>query len=471
MNLRQQIIQDRIENTAQILGISEDMGFLRFAHSVIVNQSVHAFDHADLVDGGQDKQIDSITIEQNDNEATVYILSFKNTNTFQSNAIIQMRNGLDWIFAKPKSDINTLANQRFRDRIIDYRDVQAQLGPSNLHVVVAFVTNGNSSNISDEFRQEEKAIRDQYDNGTFSKFELQIWGSDELLAILKAQEKHDRRIDADIRLRYDTNNPSLIKYHADGLKGLVCTASALEIANIVNADPSGHVFDSNIRRFLGTRGAVNTDIMKTCTSPDDGYLFWFMNNGITVVCDSFDPVTDPDRPHVKVKNMQIVNGCQTATTLALAQKDGLLNPNVWVLLRVYEAGTALPVDKIVLTTNNQNKIDSRDLRANDQSQIDVERGFLLYKFYYERKPHQYDKTPSISPYRILANDIVAQSYLAIVLKTPSDARRRKYKVWGDMYDRIFGGQIIEQYVTAVQCYRITSEWLTSSGATNITHDL
>jgi hypothetical protein len=462
MNLRQQIIQDRIERTVSTFGLSEDMAFLRFAHSLIVGQSIHAFEQADLVDGGQDKQIDTITIEQEDEEATIYILQVKNTLSFSSNMLIQMANGLDWIFNKPRTDINGLINVKFKDKIIEYRSIQSGIGPSNIHIVVSFVTNGNSSDISDEFKQERKSLLDRYDNGTFASFEFIALGADELVSRINSFEKKNKKINDSIRIKYDTNNPSLIKYHVEGLKGLVCTTTAREIARIVNNDVTGSVFDSNIRQFLGTKGAVNADILQTCSNTDNSYQFWFLNNGITIVCDSFDAITDPDNPHVKVKNMQIVNGCQTSTTLAIAEKKGVLASDTRVLLRIYEAPNSDLVGKIVLTTNNQNKISSRDLKANDPIQQDMERGFERYNYFYERKPRQYDNNTDINTTRVVANEVVAQCYLAIVLKKPSDARRRKYKVWGEYYNQIFGGSIIEPYILAVLIYKRVSTWLESS---------
>ncbi len=271
-----------------------------------------------------------------------------------------------------------------------------------------------------------------------------------------------------MRIRYDANNPSLIKYHAEGLKGLVCSANAKEIAQIVLADTSGSVFDSNIRRFLGTRGAVNGDILKTCTDTAVSAQFWFLNNGITVICDSFDAVTDPDNAHVKIKNMQIVNGCQTASALALADKNGKLAPDTRVMLRIYEAADAQLVDKIVLTTNNQNKISSRDLRSNDKTQLDMQEAFKTYSLYYERKVNQYG--PDVPADRIVVNELVAQAYLAIALKKPSDARRRKYKVWGEMYDRIFSGQVVEPYIISMLLERAAKDWIFKSGYTETTED-
>lgn len=462
MNLRQQIIQDHIDKTINLLNVDKDIAFLRFSHSLITGVSVHSFDLDDFVDGGQDKQIDIITIDEAGDRADVYILQVKNTASFSSNALIQMRNGLNWIFNKTRKDVLTLKNVEFKDKILEYRALQSNLGPSNIRILVGFVTNGISSKISDEFIQERQTIIDEYDNDTFEEFEFVTYGVDELVTLLKAQQRQTRRIDAEIRMKYDANNPSLIKYYAQDLKGLVCSVPAQEIARLVNADTVGAIFDLNLRRFLGIRGAINKDILATCKSTQSSYEFWFLNNGITVVCDEMDPVTDPDNPIIKLKNMQIVNGCQTSTALALAQKDNKLASDVRVLLRIYETNDPDLIGKIVLTTNNQNKIGGRDLRANDDAQLDMETGFKIYNYFYERKSRQFDEE-DIDTSRIIPNDLVAQSYLSVVLKNPADGRARKYKLWGDLYNKIFSGDRVEPYIIASLLSRSVVEWLRSSG--------
>lgn len=471
MNLKQQIVEQKIEETASRLGLSNDRALLRLAHSLITGQSIHAFDETDIVDGGQDKQVDVLTIETSNDEATVYIIQAKNTNSFSSNILIQMKNGLSWIFSKPRADVATLANTKFKDQITEYRSVQNGLGPSNIQVVVAFVTNGLTLELSDEFNQEAKAIRDTYDNGVFASFDLRIIGADELVDLINALERRTRKIDADLRIRYDANNPSLIKYHSEGLKGIVCSVSAKDIARLVNQDTSGAIFDANIRRYLGKRGAVNLAILDTCTNVTESNLFWFLNNGITIVCDNCDPVTDPDNPHVKIKNMQIVNGCQTATSLAMAEKSGQLAADTRVLVRIYEAANTDLVDRIVLTTNSQNRIGNRDLKSNDPHQIDMERGFEKYGYFYERKVRQYDSIPDIDASKIAVNEIVGQCYLAVVLKNPSDANRRKYKIWDDHYKKIFDGQIIEPHVLAYLIYRHTRSWLVRTNYAESSNEL
>ena len=79
MTLRQQIVHDRVEQIEQALGINNDQAFLRFVHQLITGISLYSFDVGDLTEGGQDKQIDTITIDEESNRATVYIIQTKNT--------------------------------------------------------------------------------------------------------------------------------------------------------------------------------------------------------------------------------------------------------------------------------------------------------------------------------------------------------------------------------------------------------
>ena len=458
MTLRQQLIADRVANLVNTIGIPQDQAFERFVHSLMTGQSVHSLDPADWVDGSQDKQIDLISIEEEDNEAEVFIISAKFTEGFSSNAIILMRNGLGWMLKRPRTEVATISNEAFRDKILEVRSVLSGIGPSNVRVRCYFATNGLTSALSNEYQQEVRGILAEYDNGTFAEFSFKTLGADELVWLINSIERRNRSIDADVPIRYDANTPSLIRYQTQGLKGIVCTATARDIANLVIGDPSGALFDSNIRRFLGKGRSVNADILKTATEAASSYLFWFLNNGVTIVCDSCDPVTDPDNPMVKITNLQIVNGCQTATALAHASRDGTLRPDTRVLLKIFETIDPTLASRIVLTTNNQNRISTRDLKANDAVQQDMQRRFERYNLLYEHKVNQYATTTLAAGQRIVSNEDVGQVFLAIALKKPGDARRRKYKVWTDNYADIFSGSSVEPHVICLLLYQAANAW-------------
>jgi hypothetical protein len=457
--MRKQIIEDYIEKTSLSLKIKADKAFEIFAHTLFLDKSIHSYNPNDNVDGGQDKQIDLISIEEEGEEATIYITQVKNEDTFKSNAIIQLKNGLDWIFNKKKADLNTLINVKFKDKIVEIRDLRTSLGPSNLNIKVAYITKGYGSEISDECLQEANSIIEEYENGTYSSFSFELIGSNELVELLGKQEKRNKKLDIDLKIDYDKNKGSIILYNSKGLKGLICTVTAIEIARAVNYDKHGSIFDLNIRRYLGSKGkGVNNEILSTCTSAFESHLFWFLNNGITITCDKVEYNPDPDNPEVKIKNIQIVNGCQTASTLTSALNDCKLMPDTKVLVRIYETNDLGLVDKIVLTTNNQNVISTRNLRANDKAQTDLKKAFNIYGFYLETKPREFDNS-KIDKEKIIPNDLVAVAYLGIALKRPSDARSRKYKVWGEFYQKIFSGNIVEPYILTSVLYRKVFQYL------------
>ncbi len=165
---------------------------------------------------------------------------------------------------------------------------------------------------------------------------------------------------------------------------------------------------------------------------------------------------------VKISNLQIVNGCQTATALAHAARDGTLKPDTRVLLKIFETKDPTLASQIVLTTNNQNRISTRDLKANDAVQQDMKRRFERYNLLYEHKINQYSTSILAPGQRIVSNEDVGQAYLAIALMKPSDARRRKYKVWSDNYGDIFSGSSVEPHVICVLLSYAASEWARST---------
>ena len=200
MDIRQQIVDDLIEKYNNQLNLNSlDKTFQYFGHSIFSDQSIHSFDINDDVDGGQDKQIDCISIEESQGDGFIYISQVKNTETFSSNAIIQIRNGLNWIFKKKRAEIQTLQNLKFQDRINDCKNLISLIGPSNIQVKVAYVTNGLSKDISQEFKQEVKSLLDEYDNNTFSSFSFELIGATEIVDLMNSQEKKNRKINSEIK--------------------------------------------------------------------------------------------------------------------------------------------------------------------------------------------------------------------------------------------------------------------------------
>jgi len=102
------------------------------------------------------------------------------------------------------------------------------------------------------------------------------------------------------------------------IRGLICTFEATEIVNLISDpdDPTKvrrDVFNDNVRIYLTQRNSVNKKILATALS-DKNSEFWYLNNGITLTCDTFSYLTGKRSPKIALTNVQIVNGGQTSNS-------------------------------------------------------------------------------------------------------------------------------------------------------------
>jgi len=155
-------------------------------------------------------------------------------------------------------------------------------------------------------------------------------------------------------------------------KALVASVPAEEIARL-HARYEDSLFDRNVRLFLGVRkGSVNAGIAETLKDKSDSLNFWAYNNGITVICDDFIP----GATQVELKNFSIVNGCQTAVSLAHGPEENL--KKISVLVRFIAASPAI-VDDVIRFTNSQNPIRTWDIASQDRTQRRLKSGLDLLK--------------------------------------------------------------------------------------------
>ena len=102
-----------------------------------------------------------------------------------------------------------------------------------------------------------------------------------------------------------------------------------------------HVFEQNVRAFLGDDNPVNSRISAGLADPKTSDRFAILNNGVTLV--SPDVRVQADR--VSVTDFQIVNGCQTSHVLF--RNRASLTDNVYVSVKVVEAEEPDVVSQVV----------------------------------------------------------------------------------------------------------------------------
>lgn len=143
--------------------------------------------------------------------------------------------------------------------------------------------------------------------------------------------------------------------------------SAAALSKLVE-DHGTALFARNIRHYLGSVG-VNTAIGRTVRSrPGD---FFYLNNGITAVAETITQAPgNRSKCAFGLKNLSIVNGAQTAGTIAVATLDGDISPEAKVLITIIEIGNDADGigKKITSARNYQNVVRGVDFAALDPNQ-------------------------------------------------------------------------------------------------------
>ena len=137
------------------------------------------------------------------------------------------------------------------------------------------------------------------------------------------------------------------------------------------------LFDENIREYLGSTGSVNKKIVATLKNPQDRANFFFYNNGITMIVTdmSAESIIPPDQKRVfDVYDPQIVNGCQTVSTifetLSTLPESSLEKEfsDTYVMTKILKIpanndGLKELYKNIVTYNNSQNKVDEKTFVA------------------------------------------------------------------------------------------------------------
>lgn len=149
------------------------------------------------------------------------------------------------------------------------------------------------------------------------------------------------------------------------------------------------IFARNVRGFLGENKPVNEEMIETIKHHPD--RFFYLNNGLTIVCDGAEKTEKDGQEVMKIANPQIINGQQTTRSLAAALAAAVKTSVAVRVIRIprqAESGHEqfeTMVTKIVQGTNWQNAITQADLMSNDRRQIQIERALRSKGYIYLRK--------------------------------------------------------------------------------------
>ena len=286
-------------------------------------------------------------------------------------------------------------------------------------------------------------------------FSIQVYGVKEILELVRegkiqvGSESLELVNEGMYSYRLEDNS----KRESLGLpkKVIVGMCNVNEFIRLQNKYHHNQLYAENIRLYLGDRGNVNKDIIATITS-SESLWFPYMNNGISIICDSLAIGNTNAAKHVQtftLENMQIINGCQTVNALYSAKygentRDNFRPANVMV--RIYEINPSQTDFKmnIIKATNNQNSVKSYSLMANDPIQIRIAEVLRKFNIIYDRK----GEGKNIQGNQMIISMVnVALAYRAVYLFMARSLRSGlgKSRVFQKTeYDKIFNGNLLEE---------------------------
>ncbi len=269
-----------------------------------------------------------------------------------------------------------------KGRRAEIEDILFQPG-TKLELVVA------TSGTSDLAQQQKGALEEfcaQMNDAT--EIANYIYLNQERLYAMIASARN-AQIDLSINLR------NWGSYQEAGCVSYYGTASAQEVVKWYQ-DHGDLLFSRNIRGALvGTD--VNDGIMNTARN--DPSRFWFFNNGITVIAESFQqaPHANQKSGNFSFRRANVINGAQTVSSLARAaiEEPSLLeSADVFVRFVTLEDPDGEFARLVTRRTNTQNRVGGREFVALDPEQERLRMEFAVSGLRYAYRSGETVSDPS-----------------------------------------------------------------------------
>ncbi len=326
----------------------------------------------------------------------------------------------------------------------------------------------------------EKLITDVLGRFEYDKqqqhFKVQVYGLKDIIELavegkIKVDlENIDFILDSPNAYRYEDNT------HRTSLglpkRVFIGICNVNEFIRLQNKYHHNQLYAENIRLYLGDRSAVNKDIIHTITN-SESIWFPYMNNEISIICDELilgTPSTNKTL-NVELKNMQIINGCQTVNALYSAkygeQKNNFRASNL--VVRIYQIDPSQSDFKlnVIKATNNQNVVKTYSLLANDPIQIKIGETLQRLHYLYDRK----GEAKLTTTQKVVSMPNSALSYRAVFWFAAQGLRARigQSRVFQKAeYEKLYKNQALED---TELLYKLSSELLVSSIILDTVRDL
>lgn len=416
-----------------------------------------------VVEGGGDGGFDSIVIlvdkkyiyslnefneyleSINENsKVELFFIQTKETSGIKENAFMKMKDAFQNLLVENhipenlKLQYNPILIEKFE--LINEIIVKSAPKTTNIYFNIAYAYTGrkNKDSLSLGAKNKMEFIVSIIVAKTYVKKEnisVKIYDSTKLIDIA------NKSIQKDYIIKYQTIFK--MNYCSNSENGFVMNMSLKDYYNLITQDNEilDELFEGNIRDFEGQTVEVNKNIKDTLEKVFNAD-FWWLNNGVTMIVDSYSPLPNDS---AKVVNPIIVNGLQTSYTIFNYFKenlDKLEQENRNILLKIINTNDINVADMIISSTNRQNPVKPAQLKATDPIQKDIEQILFNNGIYYERRKNYY-RNRGIDKHKIVTLENLAQYLESIYYGNCSGARNNPTSLLKSdkLYKKLFNEEI------------------------------
>ena len=403
-----------------------------------------------ITDGPDDKGVDAIHIVESESSAEVFLFQSKYREsqsschkTINDAEVLKISLFLNELFDKAGSLLGS-GNFQLQEAVNQIWDLHDKGKICRYKIV--FCSNGggfstSAQSIADSVKASHASVSFEFYSGYDVVQAMAIEGRD-------AEDGQLQVVGKEILERSDGD-----------VRGAVASIDAQSFVDLITIEDGEtikrHLFDDNLRVFLGAKGGYNQAIISTTIS-EDSYLFWYLNNGVTITCKSFSYNKGHTNPKLVFKDFQIVNGAQTSHSLVEAART---NPealsDVVLMVRMYATDRVDIAERVAVATNSQARIQSRDLMSNHGVLKKLELAFKERGYFLERKKNMHSDQPQDRRVDALK---LGQIILSFELREPDKAKTESDSIFDSRFHQVFDNhQGIDELIRLYQIYEIIEE--------------
>jgi len=370
-----------------------------------------------LVDGVADGGVDILLSDPNSETSDLVLCQSKYYENISYDEMADALHKLIDFYKDMEAGRYGVANSTVQRRFIT---LNSEVGDESKIIFVLYTSSQQNRIRVDKLK---KVLKEAFNNDP--KFDLNVYfGKDIVEEIIEAESR--RPYVENGKLKIDKSGNYLL--YGEGASIVNISAFSLkELYAIHNTN----LLSRNLRYYIKKKD-IDDSIDKTINEEPD--KFWYMNNGLTILCDDYEI----SGTELKIKNFSIVNGGQTTTLIyrnATIDRDHDFYLPCKVIL--IEGDTedqrsqfSLDVSK---ATNSQKAIKSIDLKANAPEQVRFVNAMRQVGVFYQTKRGE----PIPNAFKLDYNNSdlaeIGKLCLAGIYQLPATSRSKPSTMYSDQY--------------------------------------